>query len=357
MSNSAPFFSIIVPACNVADYIAELIASVKAQTFTDFECICVVEESTDGTLALIQSLIADDRRFAVVSLPCTGSASVSRNYGIQNAAGQYIFFADGDDVLEETLLARSHAAVAEFGNLDIIGIAATVFHIGDNNEFKVEEVIKRNLPKNQILSGKKALEIILQNRFRSATWLQCYRRGLLVENELYQVPGRRHQDDEWTYRVFWAAQSIVYIGGVGYYYRHRSNSVTTTLNLRSIHDIAANIISFLEFYKTHYRQMSKDLRYGFCSWVNDFMSRFFRLKKYDIELRRQALKQIFAAGRWRIYLQMLWYAKLTFKLLAPCFLIARWHWGLVLAQTIYLNVFWRIIVWRGNVSKVNLRHT
>ena len=61
-----PFFSIIIPVYNVAPYLRECLDSVVAQTFTDWEAICVDDGSTDGSGAILDEYEAGDKRFRVI---------------------------------------------------------------------------------------------------------------------------------------------------------------------------------------------------------------------------------------------------------------------------------------------------
>lgn len=50
-----PFFSIIVPCCEVAPYVRECLDSVIGQSFTAWECLIGVETSTDATEEIVRS--------------------------------------------------------------------------------------------------------------------------------------------------------------------------------------------------------------------------------------------------------------------------------------------------------------
>lgn len=89
-----PFFSIIIPAYNLENYIAATLQSVLVQTFQDFEIIIVDDGSSDETVSIIQSF--HDPRIRLVS-QVNGGVSRARNAGMKKAMGAYIAFLDGDD--------------------------------------------------------------------------------------------------------------------------------------------------------------------------------------------------------------------------------------------------------------------
>jgi glycosyltransferase involved in cell wall biosynthesis len=91
-----PRFSVIVPVYNRAATVLPTLESVRAQTFTDFECIVVDDGSKDGEelRAVVESL--GDPRFRYVRRE-NGGASAARNMGIDEAKGEIIAFLDSDD--------------------------------------------------------------------------------------------------------------------------------------------------------------------------------------------------------------------------------------------------------------------
>ena len=99
----SPFFSIIIPVYNVAPYLRECLDSVLAQTFPDWEAICVDDGSTDGSGAILDEYAAKDRRFRVIRQPNAG-VGAARNEGLNIAKGNWILFLDADDVWQHNLL-------------------------------------------------------------------------------------------------------------------------------------------------------------------------------------------------------------------------------------------------------------
>ena len=91
--------SIVTPCYNAAAYIAMTIESVLSQSFSDWEMIIVDDCSSDGTADIIRSYIAKDSRIRYYKTAHpSGSPSLPRNIGIDNAKGKYIAFLDADDV-------------------------------------------------------------------------------------------------------------------------------------------------------------------------------------------------------------------------------------------------------------------
>ena len=69
-----PFFSIIVPCCDVEPYARACFDSVLKQPFADWECLAVVETSGDATEEIVRAYAAKDPRIKVFTQPRSGLA-------------------------------------------------------------------------------------------------------------------------------------------------------------------------------------------------------------------------------------------------------------------------------------------
>jgi len=93
VTRAQPIVSIVLPTYNRADVIGRAIASVRAQTFTDWELLIVDDGSTDGTPDAVAGL---DDRIRLLRQE-NGGTYVARNNGLAHARGRYITFLDSDD--------------------------------------------------------------------------------------------------------------------------------------------------------------------------------------------------------------------------------------------------------------------
>jgi len=91
-----PKISIIVPCYNQAQYLDECLQSVENQTFADWECIVVNDGSPDNTEEVAQCWTKKDSRFRYIKKE-NGGLSSARNFGIENASGEWILPLDADD--------------------------------------------------------------------------------------------------------------------------------------------------------------------------------------------------------------------------------------------------------------------
>lgn len=88
--------SIIMPSYNTAQYIAESIRSVLAQTYENWELLIVDDRSTDNTQEIAASFHDDRIRFFQNEV--NSGAAVSRNRALREARGKWIAFLDSDDL-------------------------------------------------------------------------------------------------------------------------------------------------------------------------------------------------------------------------------------------------------------------
>ncbi len=101
-SNPCPmsnFVSVIIPCYNVENYIAEGIESVLAQSYPHFELILVDNNSSDGTVPILERFAERyPDKIQVFHQPKAG-APAARNLGLAHAKGNWIQFLDADDLM------------------------------------------------------------------------------------------------------------------------------------------------------------------------------------------------------------------------------------------------------------------
>lgn len=112
-----PFFSIIIPVYNVAPYLRKCLDSILAQTFTDWEAVCIDDGSTDGCGAILDCYADKDKRFRVVHQPNAG-VSVARQCGLEKAIGTWISAVDPDDWVDESFL-EDFSLTVQASNVDM----------------------------------------------------------------------------------------------------------------------------------------------------------------------------------------------------------------------------------------------
>lgn len=107
-----PVISIIVPVYNQEKYLSRCLDSIIGQTFTDFEVLCVDDKSTDSSYDIIESYAKKDSRIIPLKDPGKG-VSDARNFGLENAKGDYIGFVDSDDFIQPQMFEYLYKAIID----------------------------------------------------------------------------------------------------------------------------------------------------------------------------------------------------------------------------------------------------
>jgi glycosyltransferase involved in cell wall biosynthesis len=113
-----PSISIIVPVYMNESFIQSCIESILCQTFINFELIIIDDGSLDNSGKICDEYAVKDTRIKVIHRE-NGGVSSSRNLGIVNSRGKYIYFVDSDDYLERNALETLFNCI-ERNNTDVI---------------------------------------------------------------------------------------------------------------------------------------------------------------------------------------------------------------------------------------------
>jgi glycosyltransferase involved in cell wall biosynthesis len=134
---AAPFFSVVVPTYNRANFLEKTLRSLLNQSFQNFEIIVVDDGSTDNTESHIQKI--DDTRVRYYKKQ-NGGVSSARNYGLQFAKGDFINFFDSDDIAYPNHLEEANKYIE---GKPLAKIIMFDFEWGDAERKNVKEVIMR----------------------------------------------------------------------------------------------------------------------------------------------------------------------------------------------------------------------
>ncbi len=219
--------SVIVPTRNARPWVGELLDSLLAQDAEDVEIIVVDNGSTDGTAAFVEEAAACDPRVRLITSEAT-SAAAARNEGVDAATGEYLVFADSDDIVPDGAY-RTMLDSLEASGSDIV--------IGDHLKFSVDRTwspTRRWHPFDAARVGVAPTEVpeLLSGR---PCWNRMFRRSFWDQAGLRFPEVPSVEDIEPMTRAFVAARSIDVVPDCVYLYRDRGDA--TSLSVRADADV------------------------------------------------------------------------------------------------------------------------
>jgi glycosyltransferase involved in cell wall biosynthesis len=181
---SVPLISVVIPAHNAELYLDEAIASVRSQTFSDYEILVIDDGSTDRTAEIASSydgvlVLAQNNR----------GAAAARNAGIRAARGKYIAFLDADDVWLPSKLEKQAARLLENPRSEWTYTDAWVF------DSATDRTICRIGERIRLHQGDILRPLLLRCFIPSAT--PVVKRTILSEAGLFDEARERRIAEDW----------------------------------------------------------------------------------------------------------------------------------------------------------------
>ena len=115
MRRDGKLVSVIVPAYNAEKYIQKNLKSILAQSYGNLQIILVDDGSKDGTLEFAKECAQNDNRLTVIHKE-NGGVSSARNIGLEHIKGEYVFFVDSDDTIEDNAIEVLVKAMEDSGS-------------------------------------------------------------------------------------------------------------------------------------------------------------------------------------------------------------------------------------------------
>ncbi len=245
MENQA-LVSVIIPVYNVEQYLRECVDSVINQTYKNFEIILVDDGSTDSSGEICDEYVEKDERISAIHQKNAGP-SKTRNTGLENATGKYIYFLDSDDYIESNAL-ELLVSTAESSDADLVFFDAHSFS-DDGSDVHQGYTVKGTYKPE---SGYEVLTKLHDNKdYHCAIYLLFIKHQLLTDNKIRFLESAYCSEDMlFTYQVYCSSEKAVQCKSTLYHRRYRSGSIVTSKksqrHFRSCRDVYEEIRDYSE---------------------------------------------------------------------------------------------------------------
>ena len=197
--------SVVLPIYNVAQYLDKCLSSVINQTYKNIEIICVNDCSPDNSLNIIKLFQKIDSRIILVDRKQNGGLSAARNSGLDVATGDYVYFLDSDDYIDEDYIEKMVDAAIK-SKADVV--------LNTSIKAETEEKSSQHFPgrtyndiSHEYIDAKPAILNIIWN-----TWAHLWKKsfldkiharfpeGYIIEDQYFQAITYIHLDKVYVIR-------------------------------------------------------------------------------------------------------------------------------------------------------------
>ena len=239
--------SIIIPVYNVEKFITRCLHSCVSQNLSinEFEIVVVNDGTRDNSMKFVSQFAEEYSNISIINQENKG-LSAARNRGLSVAKGDYVWFVDSDDWIENDCLAELvYKLYTE--NLDALLISAA--NVSEN---KIIRRCDRMCYDGTVLTG---IDVVYNNILEVCVPFTIYRKEFLFSNNLKFMEGVFHEDTEFTPRAYYKLKRVSIFDKIIYSVYQNPNSITRSINPKKSFDlllVASSLSDYCEFVSGKY---------------------------------------------------------------------------------------------------------
>lgn len=239
-----PYFSVILPIYNVEKYLHRCVRSVLSQSFADFELILVDDGSPDSCPRLCDEFAAQDARIRVIHKE-NGGLSSARNAGAEIARGQYIWWVDSDDWIEQGALQRLYDASCES-----LPEAIKFNHLRCGAQVTpVKSSVPAGMYERAQLKELLGEAFTSPSRFGLSAWTYVYRRDAAAKMKFVSERQVGSEDYLFNLMLLPGLKNMLVLSDALYYYDLREGSLTQRYRKNMASQYALLCARLMDFYQ------------------------------------------------------------------------------------------------------------
>ncbi len=261
-----PWLSILIPVYNVQDYLVECLVSVVKQCDSQIEIIVLDDKSTDGSLRVLNEFAASSHHpLKILQHPTNMGLSAARNSLLESAEGEYIWFLDSDDALNDGAVAELQSVVRQHSP-ELVLCDYRIWRTEGSSTYgkaKKERHVKTFAgPANELMSNPDQLFIGMYTHGKLHSWSKIAKRSLWA-GDLQFPKGKYFEDMVVTPRLALRATTFYYSPSVWVLYRQREGSILAVPNPKKIDDMSSGVEGVLDLWVAKHPRLSAEAKFKF----------------------------------------------------------------------------------------------
>lgn len=209
--------SIIIPVYNSEKYLSRCIESIIAQSYKNIEIICVNSGSKDKSLDILRYYCSTDNRIIIINKENEG-VSCARNAGLNSAKGEYIYFVDSDDYIQNNAIEK--AVSYSDKDIDLVIFKANIISPTQNTEDTRDKACCKLLYNGKVkFNDKKIFNTNVH------LWNKMYKNSIIKQNNILFPNGLHYEDAAFFYKYTAFCKYACYTSDTLYNYCITKNSI------------------------------------------------------------------------------------------------------------------------------------
>lgn len=217
-----PTIQIIIPVYNAEKTIIKCMASLKAQTFEDWQAILVDDASKDNSGRMIEEYAKSDARFVYVKQKVNGGVSKARNTALKMIESEYVSFLDSDDYWEPNMLEVMYSK-AKKHDADVVQ-CRYIYDFPDGKQF----LPAGSFASDVFLQGSKLNKVYLRMMTginMNHLWVKLIKSSIIGDTQFDDTLATA-EDLEFCVNVFKKVKSFYFTTNVLHHYCRWGNTLT-----------------------------------------------------------------------------------------------------------------------------------
>lgn len=316
-----PLISIIIPVFNAEKTLKNTLLSISAQSYPSIEIVIVNDCSTDNSKVIINEFLQNPPKNLIIKYiepKMNKGVASARNIGLQNCTGEYIYYVDADDTLEDDAIELMAKEAVE-NDLDIVGCECYL-SLNEN---------RRWLKQAHASTPSEAFEAMSNDKMKWNLWLFMVKREIYLNNNITFIDGVNIGEDLMVMgKILFSSKNISIIHRPLYNYNVvNSQSISKEKKNQYFEDVSRNLMELEHFakktgkpYKNQFINLKLTLKFpllmsdkinDYQKWQNWFPEVNKFIKDNNSITKRNKIIQLQALRKNYLFLKM--YNKLIFR--------------------------------------------